>query len=53
MRYNIAKRLSSGAFGTVYGVIGEDNNKYALKELKNFDKTNKGGLKEKSKSYHN
>jgi serine/threonine-protein kinase len=42
MRYNIAKRLSSGAFGTVYGVIGEDNNKYALKELKNFDKTNKG-----------
>src|SRR5215218_8138411 len=42
MRYNIIKRLSSGAFGTVYGVIGEDNNKYALKELKNFNITNKG-----------
>jgi serine/threonine protein kinase len=42
MRYNIIKRLSSGAFGTVYGVIGEDNNKYALKELKNFNMTNKG-----------
>jgi hypothetical protein len=53
MRYNIAKRLSSGAFGTVYGVIGEDNNKYALKELKNFDKTNKGRFEDKSKSYHN
>ena len=42
MRYNIVKRLSSGAFGTVYGVIGEDNNRYALKESKNFNKTNKG-----------
>src|ERR671924_1345055 len=42
MRFNIAKRLSSGAFGTVYGVIGEDNNKYALKELKDFNETNKG-----------
>ena len=34
--------MSSGAFGTVYGVVGEDNNKYALKELKNFNMTNKG-----------
>jgi serine/threonine protein kinase len=42
MRYNIIKRLSSGAFGTVYGVVGEDNNKYALKEIKNFNITNKG-----------
>ena len=42
MRFNIAKRLSSGAFGTVSGIIGEDNNKYALKELKNFNDTNKG-----------
>ena len=41
MRYNIIKPLSSGAFGTVYGAIGEDNNKYALKELKNFNTTNK------------
>jgi serine/threonine protein kinase len=41
LRYNIIKPLSSGAFGTVYGVIGEDNNKYALKELKNFNITNK------------
>jgi serine/threonine protein kinase len=42
MRYNIIKRLSSDAFETVYRVVGEDNNKYALKELKNFDMTNKG-----------
>jgi serine/threonine protein kinase len=42
MRYNIIKRLSSGTFGTVYRVVGEDNNKYALKELKNFNIINKG-----------
>jgi serine/threonine-protein kinase len=41
LRYNVIKPLSSGAFGTVYGVIGEDNNKYALKELKFFDTANK------------
>jgi eukaryotic-like serine/threonine-protein kinase len=41
LRYNIIKPLNSGAFGTVYGVIGEDNNRYALKELKFFNLTNK------------
>jgi hypothetical protein len=41
LRYNIIKPPSSGAFGTVYGVIGEDNNRYTLKELKNFNITNK------------
>ena len=35
------KRLGSGGFGAVYGVIGEDNNKYALKELENFNSINK------------
>ena len=40
MRYNIVKRLGSGGFGAVYGVI-EDNNKYALKELENFSNINK------------
>jgi eukaryotic-like serine/threonine-protein kinase len=42
MRYNIIKRLSSGTFGTGYRVVGEDNNKHALKELKNFNIINKG-----------
>jgi serine/threonine protein kinase len=41
LRYNIVKRLGSGGFGAVYGVIGEDNNKYALKELENFNSVNK------------
>jgi serine/threonine protein kinase len=41
LRYNIIKPLSSGAFGNVYGVRGDDNNKYALKELKFFNLTNK------------
>jgi serine/threonine protein kinase len=41
LRYKIVKRLGSGGFGTVYGVIGEDNNKYALKELENFNSINK------------
>lgn len=41
LRYNIVKHLGSGGFGAVYGVIGEDNNKYALKELENFSTINK------------
>lgn len=41
MKYTIIKILNSGAFGTVYEVIGEDKNRYALKEVKNLDIINK------------
>ena len=41
MKYNIIKSLDSGAFGTVYEIAADDNKRYALKELKNFDMINK------------
>lgn len=41
MKYSIIKPLNSGAFGTVYEIEGEDNKKYALKELINLNTTNK------------
>ncbi|MGA7043427.1 MAG: hypothetical protein WBY71_07145 [Nitrososphaeraceae archaeon] len=41
MKYNLIKPVNSGAFGTVYEILGDDNRIYALKELKNFDITNK------------
>ncbi|HET7284554.1 MAG TPA: protein kinase, partial [Nitrososphaeraceae archaeon] len=41
MKYNFIKPVKSGAFGTVYEIQGDDNRRYALKELKNFDITNK------------
>jgi serine/threonine protein kinase len=41
MKYTIIKILNSGAFGTVSEVIGEDKNRYALKEVKNLDIINK------------
>ncbi len=41
MKYNIIKSLDSGAFGTVYEIEADDNERYALKELKNFDMVNK------------
>lgn len=32
------KKISTGSFGTIYEVLGEDDDKtYALKELKNMD----------------
>jgi len=41
LKYNIIRQLNSGAFGTVYEIEGDDRVTYALKELKNFDATNK------------
>ena len=41
MKYNIIKPLKSGTFGKVYEIQGDDNTRYALKELKEFDITNK------------
>jgi len=38
LKYLIEKKISTGSFGTIYEVLGEDDNKiYALKELKNMD----------------
>jgi len=41
LKYNIIKSLDSGAFGAVYEIEADDNKRYALKELKNFDMINK------------
>ena len=41
LKYTIIKQLNSGAFGTVYEIEGDNRTIYALKELKNFDITNK------------
>lgn len=41
MKYNIIKPLKSGTFGKVFEIQGDDNTRYALKELKEFDITNK------------
>jgi serine/threonine protein kinase len=41
LKYTIIKPLNSGAFGTVYEIEGDDNKKYALKELINLNTTNK------------
>jgi serine/threonine protein kinase len=41
LKYTIIKQLNSGAFGTVYEIEGDNCTIYALKELKNFDITNK------------
>ncbi len=41
MKFTIIKPLNSGAFGTVYEIEGDDNKKYALKELINLNTTNK------------
>ena len=41
MKFNIIKSLDTGAFGTVYEIEADDNKRYALKELKNFDMVNK------------
>jgi serine/threonine protein kinase len=41
LKYTIIKQLNSGAFGTVYEIEGDNRTIYALKELKNFDVTNK------------
>ena len=38
LKYLIEKKSGTGSFGTIYEVLGEDDNKiYALKELKNMD----------------
>jgi serine/threonine protein kinase len=38
LKYLIEKKINTGSFGTIYEVLGEDDNKiYALKELKNMD----------------
>jgi len=41
LKYTIIKPLNSGAFGTVYEIEGDDNKKYALKELINLNTTSK------------
>jgi serine/threonine protein kinase len=41
LKYNVIRRLNAGAFGIVYEIEGDDSRKYALKELSNFDTTNK------------
>ncbi len=41
MKYKIIKSLNSGAFGTVYEIETDDNMRYALKEVKNLNITNK------------
>ena len=41
MKYKIIKPLNSGAFGTVYEIETDDNMRYALKEVKNLNITNK------------
>ena len=50
LKYNIIKSLDSGAFGAVYEIEADDNKRYALKELKNFDMINTGII---TKSTHN
>lgn len=41
MKYKIIKPLNSGAFGAVYEIETDDNVRYALKEVKNLNITNK------------
>jgi serine/threonine-protein kinase len=41
LKYKIIKLLNSGAFGTVYEIETDDNMRYALKEVKNLNITNK------------
>ncbi|MGC1928638.1 MAG: serine/threonine-protein kinase [Candidatus Nitrosopolaris sp.] len=41
MKYKIIKPLNSGAFGTVFEIEADDHRRYALKELKNLNITNK------------
>ena len=41
MKYTIKRQISSGSFGTVYEILGEDNKIYALKELTNMDTVSK------------
>lgn len=42
MKYIIKRKISSGAFGTIYEILSQDDNKiYALKELKNINSVNK------------
>jgi len=41
LKYKIIKPLNSGAFGTVYEIETDDNIRYALKEVKNLNITNK------------
>jgi len=41
LKYKIIKPLNSGAFGTVYEIETDENMRYALKEVKNLNITNK------------
>ena len=41
LKYTVIKALNSGAFGTVYEVLGQDSKTYALKEMKNLNETNR------------
>ncbi len=42
MKYNIIRLLNSGAFGSVFEIEGDlDNRRYALKELKNLNSINR------------
>jgi serine/threonine protein kinase len=43
LKYTIKRKISSGAFGTIYEIVSEDhdNKSYALKELKNISSVSK------------
>jgi serine/threonine protein kinase len=49
MKYTIKRQISSGAFGTVYEILGEDNKIYALKELTNMNTVSKQRFEREAK----
>ena len=49
MKYTIKRQISSGSFGTVYEILGEDNKIYALKELTNMGTISKQRFEREAK----
>ena len=49
MKYTIKRQISSGSFGTVYEILGEDNKIYALKELTNMNTVSKQRFEREAK----
>jgi len=50
LKYTIKSQISSGSFGTVYEILGEDNKIYALKELTNMDTVSKQRFEREAKT---